>query len=255
MPGVKRFSGPFWTLAAVRGSRIAREAASIAVGGLLARSRIRYTRSIRSNSAEVLAATAIMWFGVYLAGTVSIFVQDDAYAGQLTAGGWVRVLLPVFVILLAMKRSDRAAGTLGLAWVALDLIHNNPELAVWIDEIPLIVLFAAMTVLPTKTRDGWRPLLWLLPTLLWGFSAVTGRGLTDGVGFFASPLLALGFVGLDPAFAIGAALAWTYLGLGAIGSVPLSLWPWQTFAWISCAPLALLLAIACKQAVKRVSPH
>lgn len=117
-----------------------------------------------------------------------------------------------------------------------------------------VAVFAAMMVVANKTDGGWRPVVWLLPSLLWGFSIVTGRGLTDGIGFVAPPIVALGFVALDPAFAIGTGLAWTLLGVSEIAILPVSLWPWPNFAWASCAPLALLLAGACQRLVRRASP-
>ncbi len=237
------------------GSLIAflREAASIAVGGLLARSRVAYTRSIRSSGPEMLAAAAIMWLANDLAFTVQTFVQDPGYPHQLTFGGWARALIPAWALLLVLKRSDRLAGALGLAWVGLNLIHNNPKPTQYLLEIPPTAVFAAMMIVANKTHGGWRPLVWLLPSLLWGFSVVTGRGLTDGIGFVAPPLVALGFVALDPAFAVGTGLAWTLLGISEIAVSPVPLWPWPNFAWASCAPLALLLAAACQRLVRRAS--
>jgi hypothetical protein len=105
-----------------------------------------------------------------------------------------------------------------------------------------------MILAPDKTTHGWRPIVWLLPGLLWGFPVVTGRGLTNGIGFITPPILALGFVALDPAFAIGTALTWTFFGISGLtinpSSVPADL------QWASCAPLALLLAATCKRAMR-----
>jgi hypothetical protein len=225
-----------------------REIASISLGGLLARSRVAYERPSRSIASNILAAAALMWLADHIAFDVQWFVQDPKVPDALTFMGWADVLIPALVLVLVLARSDRLAGALGLAWIGLDLFHYNPGPTAYIFDVAPALIFTGMILAPDKTTHGWRPIVWLLPGLLWGFSVVTGRGLTNGIGFITPPILALGFVALDPAFAIGTALTWTFFGISGLtinpSSVPADL------QWASCAPLALLLAATCKRAMR-----
>ena len=59
---------------------------------------------------NALAVAAITLLGSSIAFTVQAFVQNHAYAHELTLGGWARVLLPAAALMLILKRSDRLAG-------------------------------------------------------------------------------------------------------------------------------------------------
>lgn len=231
------------------------ELVSLVLGALKAQSRQALAMPISTLIFQLLCWGAIVSIARTFVGVVA---QELRWGWSL--GGPMNSLtyyvLPALVLLAFSMRRFRFVGSLGLLWVVAVLHARSSGLdglvlyPRWsIEELLLPLTGSLLMLVAPRRAPTSAPWLWLLPAAIWAAHEITALGSQSGVGMVAPVALSMALLPLEPAFALGTALAWTLL-LSWYLSVGDATW---TIELAVCAPLALLLVALCRRLSAR--PH
>jgi hypothetical protein len=227
-----------------------RELVSLVAGGLAARSRIALSRPLRQISLDIVRWACIVIVARELTGNLASLRWGGTFGGSLSTV-WLLYAGPALILTLFSAGSDRVTGITGLIWLYMDIrSHPRPPLSIWIEFWLLSAAgFMLMAIWPRR-KAGLERSLWLIPALVWAIFSYTELGQHSGVGYLTPVLATLIFLPLQPALALGTAVAWSlmaawYLPLGVSETTRLAV------ELLSCTPLALILVVLSGRALRR----
>jgi hypothetical protein len=195
-----------------------RELVSMVTGGFTARS-----REALSTPPATLVTHAIVWVSVIAIATFpslqgNLLLRYD-FSVLPTKLALLEVGLPLGVLALFTFGSRRAAGLLGLAWVALHVRSSSYMTTVAVVEFVMLTTpgFCLLTLRPRSTPTAMR-YLWLAFAVIWVVPQLAGfENFRDVAHFF--PVVAVVFVALSPEFALGLVAYWAVVALSASSGV------------------------------------
>jgi hypothetical protein len=226
--------------------------ASVAGAGLAARARESLTQPIAQIARDALAWAAVMT----VARAWVEFLAADAHAVgnvRFPEGTFVTFILPGLVLLAFLLKQTRTSGILGLALLAIRLrdYPGPTPLRVIVELMLPLTGFALLTFAPRRlSRKGrW---VWVVPTAIYAYLAFAQKFGPDGLASVAPVLAALCFLPLNPAFALGTALSWSFItALNTIFLGGVDNWTLLSATVLACVPVTLIAAAVGRLVVRR----
>jgi hypothetical protein len=166
------------------------------------------------------------------------------YGGNASfpSGTFLTFVLPALVVVLFTWRRTRTSGLVGLAWLVLLALDRTRGTTPGLYAQVMLPLtgFALLASAPRRmsTSGRW---LWVIPAAVLAYFEATQTGDPSSLSYIAPVLVALCLLPLQPAFALGTALAWsipTALNLMLLGGV--GRWTLLSLELVACLPLALI---------------
>jgi hypothetical protein len=231
-------------------AQFARHLVSLVTGGLAARARAALAQPLRPMGADVLRWACIMIVARGLTGELASLRWDGAPPWSLQTicllwGG------PALVLVLFTAGRDRMAALVGLMCLVADILsRSRPPVSLSVQLwLPEVAGFIVMVVAPRR-KVGFERALWLIPAVVWALFWYTELGRLSGVGYVTPVLATLVVLPIAPAFALGTAAAWSLLSAWYL-SIPYGPSIRLGFELLSCAPLAVVLLILSRRALRR----
>ena len=227
-----------------------RELASLVAAGLAARSRKALSRPLRQITLDVVRWACIVIVARELTGNIASLRWGGTFGGSLSTV-WLLYAGPALILAVFTAGRDRAAGIIGLIWPYMDIrSHPRPPMSIWIEFwLPPLSGFMVMAIRPRR-KAGRDRALWVIPAIVWAIFQYTELGQQSGVGYLTPVLATLIFLPIQPALALGTAVAWSlmaawYLPIGVGDTTRLAI------ELLSCTPLALTVSALSARALRR----
>jgi hypothetical protein len=233
-----------------------RQLVSIVVGGLLARSHQALSRPLLAIGCDALRWSAIAVIVRLLVGHVAIHLRFGLPLSLTPRVAFISYAGPMVILGLYTAGRDRVTGAVGLAWVGVGVIvslaltpASHMLRGVWIELWLLPLAGFALMLLAPRSKAGAERFLWIIPGAAWAIVVSTRLGGQSGLGYLLPVLATVVLLPLQPALAVGTALAWSATPLFLVASgtqtagIPLAL--------LSCTPAALLLTGISRRVLRR----
>lgn len=227
-----------------------RELVSLVLSGLVARSRDAFGQPLWQLALDVVRWASIVIVARSLIGELAWLRWESFQWGSFTTV-FLYYAGPALILAAFTAGRDRAAGIIGLVWIIRDILaHSQPPASLWIELWLLpIAGFALMTIVPRRQRVRER-VLWLIPGLVWALFGYTELGQQSGIGYITPVLATLVFVPIQPALALGTAVAWSLMAAWYL-AIPMGEATRLGIELLISTPLALVLAVATAHIVRR----
>jgi hypothetical protein len=225
---------------------------SLAGAGLTARARAALTQPIGQIARDTLAWAAVM---TVVRGWVEILATDAHAVGNVrfVEGTFVTFILPGLVLVAFALKQTRISGVLGIAMFVIHIFDYPRQMPfrVIVELMLPLAGFALLAFAPRRvSRDGrW---VAIIPTVIYAYFAFAQTLGPETLAYITPVLVALCFLPLNPAFALGTALAWSFVtALNVILVGGFDRWTLLSILLLACVPVTLIAAGVGRLVVRR----